>query len=102
MLVLGERPTPTLKPGEVLIRVAAAGVNRPDVLQRMGNYPVPPGASDIPGLEVAGVDMLESNDGPRVIEVNSSPGLRGVEHASGVDVAQRIISHCELLQRQSV
>jgi len=49
-----ERPTPVLKAGEVLIRVLAAGVNRPDVLQRTGNYPVPPGASDIPGLEVAG------------------------------------------------
>jgi NADPH2:quinone reductase len=45
---------PVLKAGEVLIRVRAAGVNRPDVLQRTGNYPVPPGASDIPGLEVAG------------------------------------------------
>ena len=49
-----ERPMPTLKAGEVLIKVHAAGVNRPDVLQRTGNYPVPPGASDIPGLEVAG------------------------------------------------
>jgi putative PIG3 family NAD(P)H quinone oxidoreductase len=48
------RPTPQPGPGEVLIKVAAAGVNRPDVLQRQGNYPVPPGASDIPGLEVAG------------------------------------------------
>jgi len=49
-----ERPLPQLKPGEILIKVAAAGVNRPDVLQRMGNYPVPPDASDLPGLEVAG------------------------------------------------
>jgi len=49
-----ERPMPVLKPGEVLIKVQAAGVNRPDILQRTGNYPVPPGASDIPGLEVAG------------------------------------------------
>ena len=49
-----ERPMPTLKAGEVLFKVHAAGVNRPDVLQRTGNYPVPPGASDIPGLEVAG------------------------------------------------
>ena len=49
-----DRPQP--KPGadEVLVKVAAAGVNRPDILQRMGNYPVPPGASDIPGLEIAG------------------------------------------------
>jgi NADPH2:quinone reductase len=49
-----ERPDPQAGAGEVLIRVGASGVNRPDVLQRTGNYPVPPGASDIPGLEVAG------------------------------------------------
>ena len=49
-----DRPKPTPKDGEILIKVAAAGVNRPDVLQRSGNYPVPPDASDLPGLEVAG------------------------------------------------
>ncbi len=49
-----ERPVPEPGEGEVLIKVAAAGVNRPDVLQRQGDYPPPPGASDIPGLEVAG------------------------------------------------
>ena len=49
-----QRPTPQPAEGEILIRVAAAGVNRPDLLQRLGNYPPPPGASDIPGLEVAG------------------------------------------------
>jgi NADPH2:quinone reductase len=49
-----ERPAPVPGAGELLIRVAASGVNRPDVLQRTGNYPVPPGASDLPGLEVAG------------------------------------------------
>jgi NADPH2:quinone reductase len=49
-----ERPAPSFAGGEALIRVAASGVNRPDVLQRKGLYPVPPGASDIPGLEVAG------------------------------------------------
>lgn len=54
VLKLGDRPDPQAGPGEVLIRVTASGVNRPDVLQRTGNYPVPPGASDIPGLEVAG------------------------------------------------
>jgi NADPH:quinone reductase len=54
VLRLGERPDPLAGAGEVLIRVSASGVNRPDVLQRTGNYPVPPGASDIPGLEVAG------------------------------------------------
>jgi NADPH2:quinone reductase len=54
VLQLCERPLPVLQPGEVLIKVHAAGVNRPDVLQRQGLYPVPPGASDLPGLEVAG------------------------------------------------
>jgi NADPH:quinone reductase len=49
-----ERPDPVAGAGEAWIRVAAAGVNRPDVLQRKGHYPVPPGASDLPGLEVAG------------------------------------------------
>src|SRR5436853_3786686 len=54
VLKLVERPDPTPGAGEVLIRVAAAGVNRPDILQRKGAYPRPPGASDLPGLEVAG------------------------------------------------
>lgn len=49
-----ERPMPVPGPGEVLIRVSAAGVNRPDVFQRKGSYPAPPGASDLPGLEIAG------------------------------------------------
>lgn len=60
-----DRPDPLPAAGEVLIRVAAAGINRPDVMQRLGHYPPPPGASDIPGLEVAGV--IEST-GPRVSE----------------------------------
>lgn len=55
VLVLAERPAPVPGAGEVLIAVQASGVNRPDVLQRTGHYPVPPGASDLPGLEVAGV-----------------------------------------------
>lgn len=54
VLRLADRPDPVAGAGEALIRVAASGVNRPDVLQRKGMYPVPPGASDIPGLEVAG------------------------------------------------
>lgn len=53
-LVPGTRPVPEPAAGEVLIKVAAAGVNRPDVLQRQGGYAPPPGVSDIPGLEVAG------------------------------------------------
>src|SRR5436309_2717272 len=54
MLVAAERPRPSPRRGEVLIKVAAAGVNRPDLMQRQGKYPPPPGASDIPGLEIAG------------------------------------------------
>jgi NADPH:quinone reductase len=61
MLNVCARPLPALRSGEVLIRVQAAGVNRPDVLQRTGNYPVPPGASDIPGLEVAGT-VVDASD----------------------------------------
>lgn len=54
VLQLCERPLPQARQGELLIKVHAAGINRPDVFQRMGHYPVPPGASDLPGLEVAG------------------------------------------------
>ena len=54
MLVPGTRPVPEPGAGEVLIRIAAAGVNRADCLQRMGRYPMPPGAPDIPGLECSG------------------------------------------------
>ena len=60
MLRLGERPTPVAEAGELRIRVAASGVNRPDVLQRKGHYAPPAGTSDLPGLEVAGV--VESGD----------------------------------------
>jgi putative PIG3 family NAD(P)H quinone oxidoreductase len=70
VLVAAERPTPAPRAGEVLIKVAGAGVNRPDLMQRLGKYPPPPGASDIPGLEVAGtvealgpdVDAFEAGD----------------------------------------
>ncbi|CAI0819862.1 Beta-ketoacyl-acyl-carrier-protein synthase I [Serratia entomophila] len=54
VLVLTDRPLPAPQQGEILVKVAAAGVNRPDVLQRRGQYAPPPGASDIPGLEIAG------------------------------------------------
>jgi len=66
VLQLTERPRPAPGPGEVLIAVAASGVNRPDVFQRQGHYPPPPGASDLPGLEVAGelVDGDFSGDNP--------------------------------------
>jgi NADPH2:quinone reductase len=56
------RPIPTPAKNEILIRVHAAGVNRPDVLQRQGRYPVPPGASDLPGLEVAG-EIVDGDPG---------------------------------------
>ena len=59
-----ERPVPQPGPGEVLIHVAAAGVNRPDVLQRKGIYPPPPGMTDIPGLEVAG-EVVRLGEGVR-------------------------------------
>lgn len=60
-LVPAARPRPSPAQGEVLIRVMAAGINRPDILQRLGKYPPPPGASDLPGLEVAG-EIAESRD----------------------------------------
>ncbi len=60
VLRLTQRPRPVAGRGEVLVRVSASGVNRPDVLQRLGVYPAPAGASDIPGLEIAGV--IESGD----------------------------------------
>lgn len=74
VLRLAERPVPQAGTGEVLIRVAASGVNRPDVLQRKGLYPVPPGASDIPGLEVAGV--IESGDAVAMAEAGLKVGDR--------------------------
>jgi len=75
-----ERADPTPGRGEVLIRVAAAGVNRPDVMQRRGAYPPPPGASDIPGLEVSGTvaglgdDVKEWHVGDRVCALVSGGG----------------------------
>ena len=61
-LALVERPVPSVGPSEVLIEVAAAGVNRPDILQRRGLYPPPPGAPDILGLEVSGT-VIEAGEG---------------------------------------
>lgn len=61
-LVLERRPVPKPGPGQVLLRVAAAGVNRPDCAQRQGTYPPPPGAPDIPGLEVAGEVVATNGD----------------------------------------
>nr|MDP2191091.1 NAD(P)H-quinone oxidoreductase [Rhodoferax sp.] len=74
VLRLAERPVPVPGVGELLIRVAASGINRPDVLQRTGNYPVPPGASDIPGLEVAGV--IEQGDAQELARAGFKLGER--------------------------
>lgn len=61
-LVVGERSVPEVGSGELLVRVAAAGVNRADVMQRQGQYPPPPGASDVPGLEISGI-VASAGDG---------------------------------------
>ena len=80
VLVPVERPTPAVAAGEVLVKVAAAGVNRPDVMQRQGKYPPPPGASDIPGLEIAGEiagvadDVKAWSTGDRVCALVSGGG----------------------------
>ena len=76
------RPVPAAGDGEVLIRVAAAGVNRPDLAQRAGSYPPPPGASDLPGLEVAG-EIVAAGDGA------ASDGAAG-DGADGVAMGDRV------------
>src|ERR1700761_9290027 len=65
VLVPETRSVPTPGPGEILVKVAAAGVNRPDVAQRSGVYPPPPGASDLPGLEIAGEVVAVGSDARR-------------------------------------
>jgi putative PIG3 family NAD(P)H quinone oxidoreductase len=64
VLVVQERPVPAPQAGEILVAVAAAGVNRPDVMQRKGQYPPPPGASDVPGLEISGL-VAKRGEGAR-------------------------------------
>ncbi|MDR6856640.1 NAD(P)H-quinone oxidoreductase [Variovorax guangxiensis] len=81
-----ERPAPVAGAGEVLIRVAASGVNRPDVLQRTGNYPVPPGASDLPGLEVAG--EIVSGDAAAMKDAGFAVGDRVCALIAGGGYAQ--------------
>jgi len=88
VLVPGVRPDPVAGPGEVLIRVAASGVNRPDVLQRLGLYPVPPGASDIPGLEVAGV--IVDGDADAMV----SAGLRIGDRVCALVAGGGYADHC--------
>ncbi len=86
VLRVAERPVPVAGAGELLIRVTASGVNRPDVLQRKGHYPVPPGASDIPGLEVAGV--VESGDAQAMAEAGLAVGDRVCALVAGGGYAQ--------------
>jgi NADPH:quinone reductase len=86
VLRAAERPALVAGVGELLIRVAASGVNRPDVLQRKGHYPVPPGASDIPGLEVAGV--VEAGDAQAMAAAGIAIGDRVCALVAGGGYAQ--------------
>src|ERR1700739_4884380 len=76
VLVPEERPVPAPRDGEILVKVTAAGVNRPDVMQRQGLYPPPPGASDIPGLEIAGEVAAIGPGAPRVHDDHQVTGLQ--------------------------
>ena len=86
VLRLCDRPTPVAGMGEVLIRVTASGINRPDVVQRKGHYAPPPGASDIPGLEVAGV--VEGGDAVAMENAGLKTGDRVCALLSGGGYAQ--------------
>jgi NADPH2:quinone reductase len=90
VLVPATRPDPVAGAGELLIRVSASGINRPDVLQRTGNYPVPPGASDIPGLEVAGV--VVSGDAVAMAAAGLSVGDRVCALVSGGGYAELCVA----------
>lgn len=90
VLQLAERPLPAAGAGEVLVRVTASGVNRPDVLQRTGNYPVPPGASDIPGLEIAGV--IEGGDAAAMAAAGFKAGDRVCALVAGGGYAQYCVA----------
>lgn len=85
-----ERPLPVAGAGEVLIRVRASGVNRPDVLQRSGAYPPPPGASDLPGLEVSGV--IESGDAAAMAEAGLALGDRVCALVAGGGYAEYCVA----------
>ena len=86
VLRLGQRPVPQPGVGELLIRVAAGGINRPDVLQRAGHYAPPPGASDLPGLEVAGV--IEAGDTQAMASAGLKVGDRVCALVAGGGYAQ--------------
>ena len=85
-----DRPDPFAGAGEALIRVAASGVNRPDVLQRKGHYPVPPGASDLPGLEIAGV--IEGGDAQALAAAGFKLGDRVCALVAGGGYAQMCVA----------
>lgn len=90
MLVPAERPDPQSGAGELLIRVTASGVNRPDVLQRKGLYPVPPGVSDLPGLEVAGT--VVSGDAQAMAAAGFKVGDRVCALVAGGGYAQLCVA----------
>jgi len=90
VLRLAERPVPVAGAGELLIRVRASGVNRPDVLQRLGNYPVPPGASDILGLEVAGT--VVQGDTKELAAAGLKPGDRVCALVTGGGYAEYCVA----------
>ena len=90
VLRLAQRPMPVVGAGEVLIRVRASGVNRPDVLQRSGAYPPPPGASDLPGLEVAGV--IESGDADAMAAAGLAVGDRVCALVAGGGYAEYCVA----------
>ena len=90
VLRLGERPVPLAGVGELLIRVAASGVNRPDVLQRKGHYAPPAGASDLPGLEVAGV--IESGDAAALAAAGFAVGDRVCALVAGGGYAEYCVA----------
>jgi NADPH2:quinone reductase len=106
VLALGEEALPTLARGEVLVRVVAAGVNRPDIQQRRGLYPPPPGATEIPGLDIAGIVVATAPDvnWPRVgsavcalvtgggyAEYCSVPAVQCMSVPRGYDFAQAAV-----------
>jgi putative PIG3 family NAD(P)H quinone oxidoreductase len=85
-----EREVPRLNAGEVLVRVSAAGVNRPDIMQRLGKYPPPPGASDIPGLEIAGTIAL----------VGTSSSVQIGDHVCALVSGGGYAEYCAVPQQQ--
>jgi NADPH:quinone reductase len=84
VLRLVERRVPQPRSGEVLVRVAAAGINRPDLMQRMGKYPPPPGASDIPGLEISG----------EIVSVNNVTAWRAGQHVCALVTGGGYAEYC--------